>query len=284
MKKLGLIVNSERDEGYQYTAKTVCYLKENGFDVYLNHNIPLKDDIAVLSGDDFFKNVDAVITLGGDGTLLRVAEKAARHQTPILGINLGHLGYLAQLEKDDLSQLSSVLNKDTNIEQRFMLRVRVVDKEQNVTEYFALNDATLGRQIVNNMLKAKLYSNGEFVYEFGCDGLIFATPTGSTAYSMSSGGPIADCSLQDIVIFTPVCEHSFFSKSMIFSANDVLSCKVTDNAESSYLIIDGKTVTSMENIKEILIDRSPYTLPLLQPDKERFYKVLNNKFSAGGNV
>lgn len=284
MKKIGIVVNPERDPGYEYTAKTVAYLQKNGFDVFLQQNVPSVSGVMIPDEETFFSSVEAVVTLGGDGTVLRIAQKASMYQTPVLGINLGHLGYLTQLEKDDLEQLADILNTCTGVEQRFMLRARIVDGAGQEQAFYALNEVVLGRQIVNNMLHASLYSNGEFIYKFSCDCLIFATPTGSTAYSMSSGGPIADCRLQDIVIFTPVCEHSFFSKSMIFSASDTLACEVERHAESTFLIIDGKTVCSMDQVQRVIIDRSPYALPLFQTDGDRFYKVLNKKFSAGGNI
>lgn len=284
MKTIGLIVNRDRDVGYLFTDKVIALLQKYGYIIKLHHsakNAELR--IPIVEDDSFFEECDALLTLGGDGTLLRVAEKAALYQKPILGINLGHLGYLAQLEKDNLDLLPEILKNNTSIEYRSMLEINIVDYYDQVETHYALNEVAIGRQILSNMLHAAVYSNDEFVYEFHCDGLIFATPTGSTAYSMSSGGPIVDCGLQDIVIFTPVCEHSFFSKSMIFSAKDVLSCIVRERAENSYLIIDGKTITSMEKIKKIEIRKSTYDLPLFKTSKNRFYKVLNDKFSDGGN-
>ncbi len=284
MKTIGLIVNSDRDIGHLYTAKVINLLRQHNYAVCLHHSVGnVELDVPIIEGASFYEQCDALLTLGGDGTLLRVAEKAALYQKPILGINLGHLGYLAQLEKDDIELLPQILKHNTALEHRSMLRINIVDCDDHVQTHYALNELVLGRQILSNMLHAAVYSNDEFVYEFHCDGLIFATPTGSTAYSMSSGGPIADCGLQDIIIFTPVCEHSFFSKSMIFSGKDTLSCVVTERAENSYLIIDGKTISSMEKIKKIEIQKSVYDLPLFKTSENRFYKVLNNKFSDGGN-
>ena len=284
MKSIGLIVNSDRDIDYEYTAKVVDVLQSNGFGVYLHSSVAdVAFKVPIIRGDSFYEKSDALLTLGGDGTLLRVAEKAALYQKPILGINLGHLGYLAQLEKKDIGLLPEILSGDTALEYRSMLEIGIVGFDGHEEKHYALNELVLGRQILSNMLHAAVYSNDEFVYEFHCDGLIFATPTGSTAYSMSSGGPIVDSGLQDIIIFTPVCEHSFFSKSMIFSSKDVLSCVVTKQPENSYLIIDGKTIGSTETIQKIMIRKAEYDLPLFKTSENRFYKVLNDKFSDGGN-
>lgn len=283
MKTIGLIINDRRDENYQYTKKVIDLLKNNGFDAYLHQEASVDLGIEVIKDDRFFERCDALLTLGGDGTLLRVAEKAAIYQKPILGINLGHLGYLAQLDNQDIDLLPKLLKQDGSFVSRSMLKIDVIEQDGKICSYYALNEIALGRQIITNMLHASLYSNDEFVYNFRCDGLIFATPTGSTAYSMSSGGPIADTNLQDIIIFTPICEHSLFSKSMIFSAEDTLSCVVTKSPENSFLVIDGKTVSSMENIKKIVIKKSEFDLPLFKIGENRFYKVLNNKFSDGGN-
>lgn len=283
MKTIGLVINSDRDKNHIFTSQIIKLLRSNGFSVCLHPSVCCDGlDAPIVEGDYFFDSCDALLTLGGDGTLLRVAEKAALYQKPILGINLGHLGYLAQLERDNVKEIPNILDGKTPLEYRAMLEIDIVFEDGRVEKHYALNELVLGRQILSNMLHAALFSNDEFVYEFHCDGLIFATPTGSTAYSMSSGGPIVDCGLQDIIIFTPVCEHSFFSKSMIFSSKDILSCVVTQRADNSFLIIDGKTITSMENVQKIRICKSEYDLPLFKTSENRFYKVLNNKFSDGG--
>lgn len=282
MKTIGLIINQQRDRQFEYAKKTIALLEDNGFQVLLNQSASELDDVPMETSEAFFEECDAFVTLGGDGTILRIAPMAAKFCKPILGVNLGHLGYLAQLEKNDLVRLPEILRKETNFEHRFMLRLQIVHSDGSISCHHALNDITLSRQIVSNMLHAALYSNGEFVYQFRSDGLIFATPTGSTAYSMSSGGPIADCSLNDIIIVTPVCEHSFFSKSMIFSADDTLSCEVKSNQENTYIVADGKVLQTTENVSKILIDKSEYAVSLFQPNGKRFYRVLNSKFSDGG--
>ncbi len=190
---------------------------------------------------------------------------------------------MAQLEKNDIDSLTDILQKNDSFESRSMLRINVENKNGTLNTYYALNELMLGRENISNMLCASVYSNDEFVYEFRCDGVIFATPTGSTAYSMSAGGPIADSNLQDIIIFTPICEHSFFSKSMIFSSSDILTCIVTKSPENSFIAVDGKTIGSMKDVRKVTIQKSPHDLLLFKTSQNRFYKVLNNKFGDGGN-
>ena len=281
MKTIGLIVNRQKDHNLYYYKKTVSLLNENGFSVITNE--PFGDDLTkVITGENFFSSSDAIVTLGGDGTILEIAAMAGKAQKPVLGVNLGHLGYLAQLESTDLERLPDILKKEITFEQRFMLKLRLVDNEGSVSEYHALNDIALSRRIVSNMLHVDHYSDNEFVYNFRSDGLIFATPTGSTAYSMSSGGPIVDCSLMDVILVTPACEHSLFSKSLIFSADNTLSCRITHDYENAFIIVDGKVIGSAENLDQIVIQKSEYTLTLFQPDGKRFYRVLNSKFGDGG--
>lgn len=285
MKTIGLVINKHKDNDFAYAKKVIELLTANNFKLYLHSSISKADvlGVPVLNEDLFFESCDALLTLGGDGTLLRVAEKAAMFQKPILGINLGHLGYLAQLEKNDLDSLITTLLQSDTYESRSMLMISVKNNDNTVSSYYALNELMLGRKNFSNMLYASVYSNDEFVYEFKCDGVIFATPTGSTAYSMSAGGPIADSNLQDIIIFTPICEHSMFSKSMIFSSDDTLTCVVTKSPENSFIAVDGKTINSMKDVKEVIIQKSPYDLLLFKTSQNRFYKVLNNKFGDGGN-
>ncbi len=282
MNTIGLIVNPEKDLQFEYTKKTLDLLLNNGFNVLLYQPLESGHDVPVICSDEFFEQCDALVTLGGDGTILQIAAKAARYQKPVLGINLGHLGYLTQLEKNDLNQLPDILRGKHYFEQRFMLCAKLTYKNGNVSVHHSLNEIVISRQIISNMVHAKLFSNEEFVYEFHSDGLIFATPTGSTAYSMSSGGPIADCSLQDIIIVTPVCEHSMFSKSIIFSAADTLSCSVQRHKDNTHVVVDGRQVACAADLTEIKVMKSDYQLSLFRPDGKRFYKVLNSKFSDGG--
>ncbi len=281
MKRIGLIANPEKDEKFIYTKKVIHLLEQAGFEVLISQKIDELPEHAVLDKECFFEKIDAIITLGGDGTVLDIADMAARHNKPVLAINLGHLGYLSQLEKDDLHKIPEILSANTEIEHRFMLTADLILNDGKQECYHALNDIVLGRESVCNMVHTQLFSNDEFVYRFKGDGLIFSTPTGSTAYSMSSGGPIADCNLKDIIIVTPVCEHSLFSKSMIFSADDILSCSAV--GQNAHLVIDGKPIVSMKHVFRLNITRSKYSLPLFKLEKQRFYKVLNDKFSDGGS-
>ncbi len=281
MKTIGLIVNRQKDNDLAFFNLTRALLQQNGYEVLLHQEIS-GADLPVIADEMFYKMCDAFVTLGGDGTILEIAPSAARYGKPILGVNLGHLGYLTQLERDDLEKLPEILLTDTKLEQRFMLKTELHFSDGMVQSHYVLNDVTLSRRIVSNMLHTDLFANDEFVYNFRGDGLIFATPTGSTAYSMSSGGPIADCGLMDIILLTPVCEHSMFSKSLVFSAEDELCCRICRDAEDAFIIADGKVLCSAENIEKIIIKKSEYTLSLFQPDGNRFYRVLNSKFSDGG--
>lgn len=284
MKTIGLIVNPEKDVGFVYTKRTVDILHNLGFTVVFSAPILAEYGCAVLDGDAFFAESDAIVTLGGDGTILGIAYPAAKFDKPILGINLGHLGYLAQLEKHDIERLPEILKTKSGVQKRSMLQISVRYTDGHSSCYHVLNDAVISRQLVSNTTHAELYSNDEYVYSYHCDGLIFSTPTGSTAYSMAAGGPIVDSNLQDIVIVTPVCEHSMFSKSMIFSGSDVLKCRVSRKSEDSFLILDGNNVGSMDKIEEFKIQKSEYSLGLFELEGNRFYKVLNNKFSDNRGV
>ncbi len=282
MKNIALVINRQKDPDFKYTKQVATVLCDNGFTVLLQQPVEGLEFVSVVSEDDFYAKCDAIVTLGGDGTILEVAPIAAVAQKPILGVNLGHLGYLTQLERDDIERIPTILQAGKKCEQRFMLELALTDLDGNVQTVSALNDVTVSRQIISNTVHADLFSNDEFVYRFRCDGLIFSTPTGSTAYSMSSGGPVVDCNIKDIILVTPVCEHSFFPQSMIFSAEDTLRCRVTREKENTFIIADGKVICAASDVSEIRISKSCHTLLLFQPDGKRFYRVLNSKFSDGG--
>lgn len=284
MKTIGLIVNQNRDVDLSYTKAVIALLQTEGFEVIVSKDFYKECPCEVVTEKNLFSNSDAIVTLGGDGTILSIAGFAATYNKPILGVNLGHLGYLTQLEKKEMSLLPTVLKSKPEFESRSMLQVTVVYKGGSSKVFQVLNDAVISRQITSNMLYVDLYANNKFVYGFQSDGLIFSTPTGSTAYSMSAGGPIVDTNLQNIILITPVSEHSFFSKSMIFSSEQVLSFVVKQDPEQTYLVLDGNNICSMVDVEKVTVQKSPLALRLFRLQDRNFYNVLNTKFSGRGEL
>lgn len=285
---VAIICNRHKDPNLEYTRKAIRLLKEAGMTVLLRQSDFegtnfLAEDGRFVSESDLFSMGDVIVTMGGDGTILRVAPSAAQYGTPILGVNLGRLGYLAQLEKQDVDKIVSVLRQKKNVEQRIMLQVAVYRGENKIFESAALNDVTLNRQNDSQAVLADLLDNDEPVYNYQSDGLIFATPTGSTAYSLSAGGPIIDPSSQNIIEVSPICEHSLFSRTLIFGTTSVLSCVIANPlGETVKFCVDGKKEIDLLPQDKIIIQKAERTVPMLKVSSGHFYTVLNQKFSGRG--
>lgn len=238
---------------------------------YLNY-VPL---------DKLFPLADLVIVLGGDGTILEASHRAAPLKKPMLGINLGRLGYMAELEINEIDLLEEVVKGNYEIDERMIIRVEILDKngEQRYLS-FALNDAVISKGSVSRIVDLLLLEGGVEVSNYRADGIIIATPTGSTAYSMSAGGAVVDPRLSCICV-TPVCPHSLSSRPIIFPADSIIDVKNTCVREKMlYLTIDGKTNHELLYGETVRITRSNLTAKLVRLKNHGFYSKLQNKIDS----
>ena len=183
-----------------------------------------REEFCYLPMDAVYAQADILIVLGGDGSILEAARRAAQRGTPILGINLGRLGYMAELEMGDLDELDRLFTGDYHIDARSMLRVELLSGNEIKSFCYALNDAVISNGSVSRMIDLELSEGGALVTTYRADGLIIATPTGSTAYSMSAGGAIVDPRVSCFCA-TPICPHSFIARPLIFSDDAVLEVR-----------------------------------------------------------
>ncbi len=253
MKKLYIFTGKDKDPDGSFRALISKHAKENGGAV--------TDDPS---------GADAIAVLGGDGTVMRAAHLATKHDIPIIGINLGRIGYMAELEKDDIPLISAFFNGNYTEDERMTLSVAVGDRE-----YTALNDAVIHAKSTH-MTEITLYCNGDRVNSLRGDGLIFASPTGSTAYSMSAGGPVIDPSL-DCICVTPICPQSLSVRPMIFSAKNVLGAVA---AESDCTItVDGGEPERLGISDAITVKKSDRPLKMIKLKHDGFYGILRKKMS-----
>lgn len=219
---------------------------------------------------------DVVIALGGDGTIIHAAKRAAQFHRPILGINGGHLGFMAGLETDELDQLPALISGRYTTEKRMLLEV-VVEQPEGTQRFLAMNEAVVSRGALSRLIELDLLNGTEPVMTYRADGVIVATPTGSTAYSLSAGGPIVDPAL-DCLLLTPVCPHSLYSRSYIFHAEAHLTIRPRIPADTPvYLTIDGEDGMVISHQDTLVITRAPVEASLIKIKKSSFYDVLNQK-------
>lgn len=225
---------------------------------------------------ELIENCDIVIVVGGDGTTLNVAKAASLHNKLTLGINAGRLGFMSGLERDELSLLNRLVSGEYEVEERMMINARLMS-ENGVQDFICLNDAVITRGDLARLIDVTVKSDGRVITKNRADGMIIATPTGSTAYSMAAGGPVVSPDNSCFVV-TPICPHSLVNRSIVFSSDKELEITVeNDKNNTSYLSIDGeKSVTVTKNSK-IIISKSEYVAKLIKIKPDSFYEILNKK-------
>lgn len=226
--------------------------------------------------DELIENCDIVIVVGGDGTTLNVAKAASLHNKLTLGINAGRLGFMSGLERDELSLLNRLVSGEYEVEERMMIDARLMS-ENGIQDFICLNDAVITRGDLARLIDVTVKSDGRVITKNRADGMIIATPTGSTAYSMAAGGPVVSPDNSCFVV-TPICPHSLVNRSIVFSSDKELEITVeNDKNNTSYLSIDGeKSVTVTKNSK-IIISKSEYVAKLIKIKPDSFYEILNKK-------
>lgn len=286
MKRIAIVTNFNIPEKASSAMKVANYLLDFGCKVLVSQYskervLSMKSyrgNIYFMPIEKLYDEAELVIALGGDGTILDCAKRMAKRGKPILGINLGHLGYMAELEMDELSSLSRVIEGDYTIDERSMISIDVL-KTDGTVKYsaHALNDAVISTGSVSRIINLELYAQDSLVTSYRADGLIISTPTGSTAYAMSAGGSIADPKVHCTLV-TPICPHSFIARQLIFSdETDIKVRNVSVREKSLMLTVDGKTGCEIFRDEAVCVTRSPLTVKLVRLNDCSFYEILSKK-------
>lgn len=229
--------------------------------------------------EDLMIDCDVVIPVGGDGTIIHAARQAAEKGKPVLGINVGRLGYVAGLEVDELDRLRDLVQGNYSIENRMMLTISLVREGKRVF-YRALNDIVIARGSLSRILDFSVSLNGNNICSYRADGLIFSTPTGSTAYSLAAGGPVIDPSMQCILL-TPICPHALFTRTVVFNPDASLSVHARPNTDSEiFLTVDGENSVQIQPGEMMSVRRSSLSVGLIQLKKRDFYEVVTEKLAG----
>ena len=227
--------------------------------------------------------LDMLIVLGGDGTLLHIAEKAARHAIPVLGINLGNLGFLTELtEKETFQALTRVLAGKLTIENRLMLKARLISKDQTTDYRYALNDVVIANNVLDRLLRLSARADDEYITTYKADGLIFSSPTGSTAYNLSAGGPLVYPGLATITV-TPICPFMLSSRPIILPADKRIRTRFEagTDTERAQIIIDGQAFWEMRDGDELEVKTASQALQLIVSSTRDYFTILRTKLHWG---
>jgi NAD+ kinase len=224
---------------------------------------------------------DLMLVLGGDGTLLSAAREAGARGIPILPINLGSLGFLTSFTLEELyPALEETLAGRMQASERVMLLTSLIRGGSSVEEQCVLNDAVINKGALARMIELRLFIDGDSVCRYRSDGLIVSTPTGSTAYSLSAGGPIVHPTVESIII-TPICPHTLSDRPLVVRDSSVIEVNLIGHAESVYLTLDGQKGVEMQSGDRVRVTRAKVRLKLIQPPKKSYYEILRSKLKWG---
>jgi NAD+ kinase len=239
-----------------------------------------KKEFMYLSPEELYKSVELVIVLGGDGFVLDAARRAAPNGIPILGINMGRVGYMTELEIDELDKLDMVFEGKYRLDERAMLRVEIKSASGQVKSVsYALNDAVIANGSTARIVDLELSDHGELVNTYRADGIVVATPTGSTAYSLSAGGPIIDPKLSCFCV-TPICPHPLYARPLIFPDDATIEVKNTSQREKNlFLTVDGRANYELSFGESFRITRSPLHARFIRVKEGSFYDRLRQKMT-----
>jgi len=263
------IITKKNDLPAKAYAKTLtCWLSERGINTAINEISP---------------DLNIIIVLGGDGTLLHIAEQAARYSIPVLGINLGNLGFLTELtENETIDALENILTNRVTIENRLMLKTRIV-RNTDASDYrYALNDVVINKNVADRILNLSTTADEQYITTYKADGLIFSSPTGSTAYNLSSGGPLVYPGLATILV-TPICPFMLSSRPIILPSDKIIRTRLDtrDNNENAQIIIDGQPTWIMNDNDMLEVETAEQTLQLINSSTRDYFTILRNKLHWG---
>ncbi len=281
MKKFAIIPNKTRDEGLAETKKVFALLKERGCQLLMEFELATDgfDGAQFGSLEEILKIADVAIVLGGDGTILNIAPLAAKIGIPIFGINLGHLGFLAQTEKGNYGVLEDLFLEKYSIRNCMMLDCTVLEEGNTLETFTALNDVVVSGDGYSRMVTVSAKVNGTSIGTYSADGLIVATAVGSTAYSLSAGGAIMHPEMEAMML-TPICPHTMKARSTVVPASHIVEIISEPPYRSSVLVmVDGKRRHILKENQKIQIRRSEDFVKLLIPGQQNFFDVLRKKLS-----
>ena len=273
--KIAIIINSSKQNALPIARDSVKVLRDFGAQILLTEEFKYLYENAVITDEnDLYSKADILVVIGGDGTIIHSAKRAAEYSKPVLGLNAGRVGYLAGLEGNELDKLKNLITGDYKIKNRMLLSVKVGDKE-----YFSLNDAVISKGPLSRMIDITVTLDGEHI-SYRADGLIAATPTGSTAYSLSAGGPIVDPDL-DTIILTPICPQSMNARPILIAPNEEIQISVTPPEDTgAYITIDGEQACPILEGQTVTVKRADnMRVGIIELQKGVFLNALADKFN-----
>lgn len=281
MKKIAIIPNNSKDLGLLNTKRIVTYLVDKA-ELYMDNSYGVIGmNVNYVAAGELYSKAEIFIVLGGDGTILQCAEECAKKHIPVLGINLGRIGFMTEVEIDGIEDaVDRLLAGDYVIEKRMMMRVEIKKNNKLQSHCHALNDVVVSKSAGIRLIGMELYTDGQLVNRYIADGLIIATPTGSTGYSISAGGPVVDPRMR-LYVATPICAHMLSVRSAVLPAEKKIVIKLDDTYAGCDAIVsaDGDVQGCIKDADEVVISKSEYEFELIKIGNQSFYDTVLKKLS-----
>jgi len=284
VKRIGIIAKPHKPEARTVLQKLLPWLETRGVTPVLDDETAGLAGAGALGGHpkaDLPRLVDLLLVLGGDGTLLSVARLVGARDVPILGVNLGGLGFLTEVTLEEIySALDAVFQGTYEVTRRILLSATVHREGERIAEYIALNDAVINKGALARMIELETHIDGEYVTTFRADGLILSTPTGSTAYCLAAGGPIVYPTLRALVV-TPICPHMLTFRPLVIPDSAKVEIVQASASESAYLTLDGQVGFTLRHRDVVEVGRSDHTITLIKSPGKNYFQILRAKLKWG---
>ena len=281
IRRVGIVSKPGREDIPPLVGKLLAWLDQQGVDA--EYDVVTAGHLGRDGGfrrEELPEGFDLLVVLGGDGTLLSAARAVGEREIPILAVNLGGLGFMMTTGPDELlPHLERVLAGDYSVQSRSVLKAEIMRGNESVGAYHALNDVVINKAAVARLLELDAFVDGEFVCSYRADGLVLSTPTGSTAYSLSAGGPVILPSVSAISV-TPICPHTLTNRPVLVSEASTVEA-VLRRGEDAYLTVDGQVGIALHQLDRIRARRADHSVKVIQPQRVRFFEVLRSKMKWG---
>jgi len=283
IKNIGIVSKPKKAEIREIVPQLVEWLRKRDIEVSFDKETGsiLESSEKCLTRNELPGKVDLLVVLGGDGTLLAAARALYRHEVPIFAVNLGDLGFLTVITRDEMyPALEGVLSGNYRSERRVQIEGELVRADEVLSTFRALNDVVLNKGAIARIQDFEVYADGEFISNYKSDGLIVSTPTGSTAYSLAAGGPVVSPSVEAFIV-TPICAHTLTNRPLVLRDSANIEIVVKSQREAAYLTVDGQVGIATHSEDIIRVRKSDSVVELIQPPQRNYYEILRQKLKWG---
>lgn len=287
-RRVGIVLKPHQPEALKTICSVIQWLHERGIQLVGSPEIERERiehetgcTVETLEPENLASGVDLILVLGGDGTMIATARMIGDAEVPVLGVNYGGLGYLAEFRIEELyTALEAILSGDYRVDRRVMLAVELVRGDEYLTRNRVLNDVVINKSALARIIEIDAYLNRQFVNSFRADGLIVSTPTGSTAYNLSAGGPVIFPSMNAVVI-TPICPFTLSNRPIVVPDESLIELRLKTANEEVVLTLDGQVGLALKPDDRVIISKSKTTFNLVQPANRNYFEVLRDKLRWG---